>query len=125
MSENEDRFENYINEVESGTTCEDFLDDGKQLLENIRTNTKAQKEFKIYKALGHKLRYHIYKMLERKPMCTCALAKLFQKPDSSITYHLKILQDANLIIGQKQGYFTVYYAREKFLNQISDQKEKI
>lgn len=125
MNENQDRFENYINEVESGITCKDFLEEGKQTLEDIRTNTKSQREFEVYNALGHKLRYHIYKILERKPMCTCALARLFQKPDSSITYHLKILQDADLIIGQKQGYFTVYHARENFLNQIANQKEKI
>jgi len=125
MNENEDRFENYINEVESGTTCEAFLGKGKEILKEIRSNGERQEEFKVYKALGHKLRYNIYNVLKRKPMCTCALARLFQKPDSSITYHIKILQEADLIIGQKQSYFTVYHARANFLNQIANQTEKI
>ncbi len=114
MKENQNRFENYIDEIEPETTCEDFLEESNEMLENVKTNPQIQKDFKIYKALGHKLRYHIYKMLESKPMCTCALARLFQKPDSSITYHLKILQNADLIIGQKQGYFTIYHTRKNF-----------
>jgi ArsR family transcriptional regulator len=89
------------------------------LLEHIKSDSKYQKEFKIYKALGNKLRFFIYKTLENKPMCTCALAKIFNKPDSSISYHLNILQDANLIIGKKQGYFTIYYTKEVLLNDLT------
>ncbi|TFF97576.1 MAG: ArsR family transcriptional regulator [Promethearchaeota archaeon] len=122
MNKNQDRFQNYIKEVESGTTCEEFLETGEKVLKNLRINERTQTQFKIYKALGHQMRFEIYQLLKNKPMCTCALAKLFQKPDSSITYHLKILQNAKLIIGEKRGYFTVYHSKESYLNQIIDQK---
>lgn len=115
MNQKEDRFQNYISDIEPETTCKAFLEKGKKKLVEIRTNEENLDEFKVYKALGHKLRYHIYKMLEIKPMCTCALARLFQKPDSSITYHLKILQNAELIIGRKQGYYTIYHTKKNFV----------
>lgn len=56
-------------------------------------------------------------------MCTCALARLFQKPDSSITYHLKILQNVGLIVGEKQGYYTIYHTKTDFLRKITRKKK--
>jgi len=115
---NENRFQNYINEVELEVSCEKFLEVNKNILESIKNSQKYQKEFDIYNALGNELRFLIYKILENKPMCVCALARIFGKPDSSITYHLKILQEADLIIGKKQGYFTIYYTKNILLKDL-------
>ncbi|MBD3196122.1 MAG: metalloregulator ArsR/SmtB family transcription factor [Candidatus Lokiarchaeota archaeon] len=115
-----DRFKNYINEIESEITCKAFLEENKEILNQIKKSMKYDREIKIYKALGHKLRYRIVKILEKKPMCVCALAQIFEKSDSSIAYHLNELQKAGLIIGKKEGYFTIYYTKEKLLNELSD-----
>jgi DNA-binding transcriptional ArsR family regulator len=116
---NEDRFQNYINQIVPGISCEQYLEDNKKILESIKNNQKYKQEFELYNALGNELRFFIYKILETKPMCTCALARIFKKPDSSITYHLKILQDADLIIGKKKGYFTIYYTKKVLLNDLA------
>jgi len=116
----DDRFKNYINELEPETTCEAFLKQNKEFLKKIKSNNKFKREFEVYNALGHKLRYMIFKILQNKPMCVCALAQVFEKSDSSIAYHLNILQDAGLIIGRKKGYFTIYYSKEKLLSEINE-----
>jgi len=114
------RFKNYINEIETKTSCKAFLEENRDLLMEIKTNENYNRELEIYEALGHKLRYRIFKILENKPMCVCALAQIFERSDSSIAYHLNRLQKAELIIGRKKGYFTIYYTREKLLNEISE-----
>ena len=115
----DDRFKNYINELEPETTCEAFLNQNQEILKKIKSNKKFKREFEVYNALGHELRYMIYKILQNKPMCVCALAQVFEKSDSTIAYHLNILQDAALIIGKKKGYFTIYYSKEGLLSEIN------
>lgn len=114
------RFRNYINEIELGMSCKDFLEENKNLLKKIWNDIKVKREFEIFNALGHELRYKIFKILEKKPMCVCALARVFEKSDSTITYHLNILQNAGLIIGTKKGYFTIYYTKDQLISEIAE-----
>jgi ArsR family transcriptional regulator len=115
----EDRLKNYIKTLELGTTCEEFLNNNKSILEKIANDPDFIYELKIHHALSNNKRFLMMKILEIKPMCTCALAKLFDTTDGAITHHLKILEEAGLIIGKKQGYYTIYYTKESLIEQIS------
>jgi ArsR family transcriptional regulator len=115
----EDRLKNYIDTLENGTTCNDFLEHNKSIIEKIENDPDFNKQLKIHNALSNNKRFLIIKILEEKPMCTCALAKLFDTTDGAITHHLKILEEAGLIIGKKQGYYTIYYTKESLIEQIS------
>lgn len=111
----EERFKKYIQELERGTTCAEFLQKHENFISDIIKNPEAKKEHKIHKALSKLKRYLMYKLLQEKPMCTCALAKVFQISDGTVTHHLKILEEAGLIMGKKEGYFTRYYPVEKLI----------
>lgn len=115
----EERFKNYIQEMEKGTTCTEFLEKNKKLILNIKKDSNAMKEYNTHKALSNIKRYIIFKLLKNKPMCTCAIAKVFEVSDGTITHHLKILEEAGLIIGKKEGYFTRYYTVEQLIQKLS------
>jgi len=111
----EERFKKYIQELEPGTTCSVFLKKQEKFIANVIADSETKKEFKIHKALSKLKRYLMYKLLQEKPMCTCALARVFQISEGTVTHHLKILQEAGLIMGKKEGYFTRYYPVEKLI----------
>ncbi|MFX0140279.1 MAG: ArsR/SmtB family transcription factor [Candidatus Hodarchaeota archaeon] len=112
------RFKNFIDSLKE-TNCEVFLDRNKALLKELKNNPQFINQLKIHNALSNKKRFLILKLLENQAMCTCALAQIFGTTDGAITHHLKILENAGLIIGKKQGYFTLYYTKELLIEQIS------
>jgi len=118
----EERFIKYINEIENGITSEVFLEENRKIISHFKQDIEAKKQFKIHKALSNLKRFLIYNLLKEKPMCTCALAKVFQTSEGTISHHLKILQDAGKVIGMKESYFTTYYTIENLI-QSFDKKD--
>jgi DNA-binding transcriptional ArsR family regulator len=114
-----DCFRKYIDDVESGISCEQFLTDHKKIVANLKLDHEFKRNLMLHNALSNEIRHLIYKILEFKPMCTCALAQIFEKTNATITHHLKILEEANLIIGRKKGYYTIYYSKEALIEEIS------
>ncbi|OGV56393.1 MAG: transcriptional regulator [Lentisphaerae bacterium GWF2_44_16] len=87
---------------------------------------------RIFKALSDKNRIRIIKMLQCKPMCVCELAEVLGLAMSTVSKHLTILRDVELINDLKDGKWVDYslsrssrtvYAREllrsmsKWLNE--------
>jgi predicted transcriptional regulator len=114
----EDRLKTYIETLDVETSCKEFIDVNTKILNEIKKNPKFVNQLKIHRALSNIKRFLILKILEAKPMCTCALANLFDATDGAITHHLKILEGAGLIVGKKQGYYTIYYTKESLIEQI-------
>lgn len=112
----EERFKNYIKEVEKGTTCSAFLKENKEFISKVSDDEDFQRNFQTHKALSNIKRFTIYQLLKKRPMCTCALATLFDVSEGTITHHLKILEKADLIVGRKEGYFTRYYTNEELVS---------
>lgn len=68
------------------------------------------KEFiKLMKALSDANRVKIVKMLQRKEMCVCELQEALQISQSSVSKHLKILEQAGVVDFRKDGLWVNYY----------------
>ena len=67
----------------------------------------------IFKALSDKSRLRIIKMLQKKPLCVCEITEILQLATSTVSNHLSILTDANLIIGEKDGKWINYRINTK------------
>ena len=68
------------------------------------------KEFiKVMKALSDPNRVKIVKMLQHKEMCVCELQEALQISQSSVSKHLKILEEASLVDYTKDGLWVNYY----------------
>ena len=64
---------------------------------------------KVMKALSDANRIKIIKMLQRKPMCVCELQSALQIAQPTVSKHLKILEDAQLVQSVKDGLWVDYY----------------
>ncbi|MFA5405054.1 MAG: metalloregulator ArsR/SmtB family transcription factor [Ignavibacteria bacterium] len=62
----------------------------------------------IFKALSDKSRIRIIKMLQKKPLCVCEITAVLKLATSTVSNHLSILTDTNLIIGEKDGKWMNY-----------------
>ncbi|MFL0198534.1 ArsR/SmtB family transcription factor [Clostridium sp. WILCCON 0269] len=58
---------------------------------------------KIFKALGHPIRYKIVKFLFNGPKCVCKLNEDVEFSQANLSQHLKILKDAGILASEKIG----------------------
>ena len=67
------------------------------------------KEFlKVMKATSDPTRVKILKMLGKKVMCVCEIQTALGTAQSTASKHLKILEDAGLVISKKDGLWVNY-----------------
>ena len=64
---------------------------------------------KVMKALSDPNRVKIVKMLQHKLMCVCELREALQISQSSVSKHLKILEEVGLVDYKKDGLWVNYY----------------
>ncbi len=64
---------------------------------------------KVMKALSDPNRVKIIKLLQQKSMCVCELRAALQIAQPSVSKHLKILEEADLVDYQKDGLWVNYY----------------
>ena len=63
---------------------------------------------KVFKALSDSNRLRILKMLENKPLCVCEITEILQLASSTVSKHLSILREADLIFDEKDGKWVNY-----------------
>ena len=62
----------------------------------------------IFKALSDANRLRILKMLEIRPLCVCEISEVLQLANSTVSRHLSILRNAELILDSKDGKWVNY-----------------
>jgi|SRR5699024_4946291 len=66
-----------------------------------------------FKALADQIRLKImYELNQQGQICVCDLTELVGLPQSKLSYHLKILMDANLIDRERIGTWNYYRLNE-------------
>ena len=63
---------------------------------------------KVFKALSDETRREILKLLSEKPMSAGEIADNFNMSKPSISKHLDILNEAELVVRDRQGQFIIY-----------------
>lgn len=63
---------------------------------------------KIFKAISEPSRIRMLKMLQVKPMCVCEIAEVIGLKSSTVSEHLSILKDNDLVINEKKGKIVFY-----------------
>ena len=67
------------------------------------------KEFlKVMKAASDPTRVKIIKMLGKRVMCVCEIQTALGTAQSTASKHLKILEDAGLVVSKKEGLWVNY-----------------
>jgi ArsR family transcriptional regulator len=63
---------------------------------------------KVFKALSDPNRIRIVKMLEERDLCVCEVREVLGLSTSTVSKHLSILRDADLIVDSKDGKWVNY-----------------
>ena len=67
-----------------------------------------RKQARVFKALGDERRLQILRLLGRGEKCACVLIDALDMPQSTLSYHMKILCGSGLVTGREQGKWTHY-----------------
>ncbi|WP_421813154.1 autorepressor SdpR family transcription factor [Flagellimonas sp.] len=72
----------------------------------------------LFKALNDETRRQIVELLKEKDMNAGEIAERFQISKPSISHHLDILRQADLVISEKKGQFVEYSLNTTILEDL-------
>ncbi|RIW28962.1 ArsR family transcriptional regulator [Bacillus salacetis] len=88
-------------------------------LKDISQESFFEKYEQRFKALADKKRLQIMNILtQRGSMCVCDLAPVVGMTQSKLSYHLKILLDANILTKETKGTWSYYDLNQQELNNL-------
>ena len=73
----------------------------------------------LLRVLGDDTRLRIFAMLPRAELCVCEIVEALGKPQSTVSHHLFLLQNAGLIRSRKQGRWIMYSINDEVFDQRS------
>ncbi|PVY38573.1 autorepressor SdpR family transcription factor [Pontibacter virosus] len=73
---------------------------------------------KVFKALNDQTRREILNLLKGKDLTAGDIAEAFQITKPSISHHLDILSQADLVTSRKQGQFVIYSLNTTVLDDL-------
>ena len=70
--------------------------------------TVYENRAKVFKALCDERRQRILELLHGGEKCACVLIDEMDMPQSSLSYHMKILCDSGIVTSREEGKWTHY-----------------
>lgn len=74
----------------------------------LSNNRRIKQRAKLFQALGNEKRLRILGLLSLQEMCSCEIVDALNGSASTITHHLRTLENAELIASRQVGKFTIY-----------------
>lgn len=72
---------------------------------------------KVFKALSDETRLNILILASKRSICQKGISKFLGISDSAVSQHIKVLKDAGILKGIKEGYFVFYTIDKDTFNQ--------
>lgn len=71
--------------------------------------TIYEKRARVFKALCDEKRQRIIELLQGGEKCACVLLEQLDMPQSTLSYHMKILCESGIVEGREEGKWTYYH----------------
>ena len=71
--------------------------------------TIYEERAKVFKALCDEKRQRIMELLQSGEKCACVLLEQLDMPQSTLSYHMKILCESGIVEGRDEGKWTYYH----------------
>lgn len=68
---------------------------------------------KVFKALCDEKRQRIMELLQSGEKCACVLLEQLDMPQSTLSYHMKILCESGIVEGRDEGKWTYYHISQE------------
>ena len=75
--------------------------------------SEEKRTAQIFKALSDENRIRILKLLQSGEKCACVLLDDLQITQPTLSHHMKILCDSEIVVGRKDGKWTHYSISEE------------
>ena len=79
---------------------------------------------KVFKALCDEKRQCIIELLQSGEKCACVLLEHMDMPQSTLSYHMKILCESGIVEGRDEGKWTYYHispeGRQKAISLLTE-----
>lgn len=79
---------------------------------------KYNENAKVFKALCDPKRLKILDIIKDEEKCACVLLEELELSQSGLSYHMKILTEAGLVIARQDGKWTHYSISNKRINEV-------
>lgn len=80
---------------------------------------------KVFKAFCDEKRLRILEILQGEEKCICVLFEQLQLPQSTLSYHMKILCESGIVEGRQEGKWTHYHISEKGTKAAAELLKKL
>ena len=110
-----------INDVEHCETCEIHEDKINQVSEHMPDEDELYDLAELFKIFGDSTRIRILYVLFESEVCVCDLAEMLHMNQSAISHQLKILKQAKLVTGRREGKSVIYSLADEHVRTIIDQ----
>jgi len=81
---------------------------------------KYENKSSVFKALSDATRLQIIDMLSCGQLCACNILEKFNITQPTLSHHMKILSDSNLVIAVKKGKWTYYSLDDSNVNELKE-----
>lgn len=75
-------------------------------------------QLKVFKALSNDNRLKIINLLDQNNLCACKILEKIELSQSTISHHMKILEDADLVTSKKDGKWRYYSINGQTFNEL-------
>ncbi|MEG2786217.1 MAG: metalloregulator ArsR/SmtB family transcription factor [Romboutsia sp.] len=72
---------------------------------------------KIFKALSDETRLKVLLLVSKRDICQKGISRYLGITDSSVSQHIKVLKEADIITGYKEGYYVFYHINENIFDE--------
>jgi ArsR family transcriptional regulator, arsenate/arsenite/antimonite-responsive transcriptional repressor len=86
----------------------------------LRQAIDAQHAVRLFHALSDETRLSILERLRRGEHCVCELTDDLEAAQSRLSFHLRVLKDAGLVIDRREGRWMYYTLNTEALTDVAD-----
>ena len=87
---------------------------------SIRTKPDLDRSVQLFHALSDSTRLSILQRLRFGERCVCDLTDALDAAQSRLSFHLKVLKDADLVTDRREGRWMYYTMNPETLNELSN-----
>jgi ArsR family transcriptional regulator len=81
-------------------------------------NATRQGTARLFHALADPTRLRIVQLLRHGERCVCDLTEAADAAQSRLSFHLKVLKDAGLLVDRRDGRWVYYQLQQKALDKL-------
>ena len=84
----------------------------------LMDNDELEKTSNFFTGLADETRLKIISLLWMSDLCMCEIVAALKAASSTISHHLKILEEGGIILSRREGKFTIYRVNKDQLTSV-------